>query len=117
MPLVRDAALSAALLPADLQAGHRLAAEFLRRTDETDAIAIAEHSGRGGDLPAAAEWLARAARRPSISGDLRRPSPAFGGAMAHEKDEQAQQYLRSWSWTRSAGRAVCISWRAVPASD
>ena len=91
--LVRDAAYQL-LLPADLQAGHRLAAEFLRRTDETDAIAIAEHLERGGDLPAAAEWLARAAVQALDSGDFATALTRIRRAMAHEKDEQAQQYLK-----------------------
>ncbi|HNN93245.1 MAG TPA: hypothetical protein PKI03_13290 [Pseudomonadota bacterium] len=91
--LVRDAAYQL-LLPADLQAGHRLAAEFLRHTDETDAIAIAEHLERGGDLPAAAEWLARAAVQALDSGDFATALARIRRAMAHEKDDLARQHLK-----------------------
>jgi tetratricopeptide (TPR) repeat protein len=58
--LVRDAAY-AMLTDSDRTLGHRLAAEWLERAGETDAMVLAEHYERGGDKTRALERYLRAA--------------------------------------------------------
>ncbi len=58
--LVREAAY-AMLTEEDRALGHRLAADWLERAGETDAMTLAEHHERGGDGLGAASWYRRAA--------------------------------------------------------
>ncbi|MDI3283008.1 protein kinase [Polyangium sp. 15x6] len=58
--LVREAAY-ATLTDADRMLGHRLAAAWLESVGETEAMVLAQHHERGGDLIRAASWYARAA--------------------------------------------------------
>jgi tetratricopeptide (TPR) repeat protein len=91
--LVRDAAYQL-LTAADLQAGHRLAAEFLVRADESDAIVIAEHLERGDDRPAASLWLQRAAVQALDAGDFATALSRVGRAMSYAQDDEARQALK-----------------------
>ncbi len=61
----------ASLTPEDRELGHRLAARWLERAGEHDAMAIAEHHDRGGDAEAAALWLGRAAAQSLAASDVR----------------------------------------------
>ena len=58
--LVREAAY-ATLTDADRMLGHRLAAAWLESVGETEAMVLAQHYERGGDLLRAATWYGRAA--------------------------------------------------------
>ncbi|NUP07597.1 MAG: protein kinase [Polyangiaceae bacterium] len=58
--LVRDAAY-AMLTDRDRSAGHRLAAEWLERAGEREAVVMAEHLQRGGSGGAASQWFGAAA--------------------------------------------------------
>jgi len=65
--LVRDAAY-AMLTSRDRTLGHRLAGDWLAKIGEHDAIALAEHFGRGDDPSRAVEWYRRAAEQ-ALEGD------------------------------------------------
>lgn len=91
--LVRDAAYQL-LTAADLQAGHRLAAEFLVRADESDAIVIAEHLERGDDRPAASLWLQRAAVQALDAGDFATALSRVRRAMSYAHDDEARQAMK-----------------------
>jgi hypothetical protein len=67
--LLREAAY-AALTEPDRVLGHRLAAEWLRRAGENDAMVLAEQFERGGELAEAARWFRRAAEQALEGGDL-----------------------------------------------
>jgi len=67
--LVRDAAY-ASLTDADRALGHRLAAEFLERAGERDAVALAEHFERGGEAVRASGMWRRAAAQALEGNDL-----------------------------------------------
>lgn len=67
--LFRDAAY-AALTNEDRELGHRLAASWLERAGESDALALAEHFERGGLPERAAEWYLRGTRQALEGGDL-----------------------------------------------
>src|SRR6185503_7863649 len=68
--LVREAAYR--MLPDDDRArSHRLAARWLERAGERDALVCAEHLERGGDLAAAVGWYARAAQQALEASDLK----------------------------------------------
>lgn len=67
--LMRDAAY-AALTDEDRELGHRLAALWLERTGESDALALAEHFERGGLRERAAHWYLRRSRQALEGGDL-----------------------------------------------
>jgi tetratricopeptide (TPR) repeat protein len=58
--LIHEAAY-AMLTEADRTLGHRLAAEWLERRGEADALLLAEHFERGGELLRAVAWFRRAA--------------------------------------------------------
>jgi tetratricopeptide (TPR) repeat protein len=60
--LVRDAAYTT-LTENDRQLGHRLAGDWLERAGESDAITLAEHFERGGDLARSVRWFQRAAEQ------------------------------------------------------
>jgi len=66
--LVREAAY-AMLTEADRALGHRLAAEWLERAGERDAMTLAEHLERGGDGKGAASWYRRAAMDAALGHD------------------------------------------------
>ncbi len=73
--LVREAAY-AMLTDSDRRLGHALAASWLERVGEGDAMVLAEHRERGGDRAAAVGWyLKAAAARAVAAGD-------FTGAIA-----------------------------------
>jgi eukaryotic-like serine/threonine-protein kinase len=57
--LVREAAYGM-LTDGDRMLGHRLAAAWLESVGETEAMVLAQHYERGGDLHRAAQWFARA---------------------------------------------------------
>jgi len=63
-------AARAALTDSDQTLGHRLAAEWLERAGEEDAIVLAEHFERGAAPQSAAAWWARAADRALAGNDL-----------------------------------------------
>ncbi|HMJ14236.1 MAG TPA: protein kinase [Polyangiaceae bacterium] len=67
--LVREAAY-ATLTEGDRVLAHRLAADWLERAGETEAIVVAEHCKRGGDLTRAVRWYQRAAEQALESNDL-----------------------------------------------
>jgi eukaryotic-like serine/threonine-protein kinase len=67
--LVVEAA-SAMLTEADRVLGHRLAAAWLERTGELDAMVLAEHYDRGGEPPSAVRWYRRAAEQALEGNDL-----------------------------------------------
>ncbi len=58
--LVREAAYSL-LTDGDRMLGHRLAAAWLEAAGETEAMVLAQHYERGGDLHRAAKWFVQAA--------------------------------------------------------
>jgi serine/threonine protein kinase/tetratricopeptide (TPR) repeat protein len=60
--LVCDAAFGL-LAEADGRSGHRAAAEWLETKGETDAVVLARHAERGGDLARAVDHYARAAEQ------------------------------------------------------
>ncbi|HEY8946949.1 MAG TPA: serine/threonine-protein kinase PknK, partial [Polyangiaceae bacterium] len=72
--LFRDAAY-AALTDDDRELGHRLAANWLERAGESDALVLAEHFERGSLQERAVEWYLRGTRQALEGGDLQ-------GAMA-----------------------------------
>jgi tetratricopeptide (TPR) repeat protein len=67
--LLRDAAY-AMLTEADRRAGHRLAADWLERAGERDALLLADHHERAGNSERAASFLAQAALAALDGGDL-----------------------------------------------
>ncbi|HMJ13692.1 MAG TPA: tetratricopeptide repeat protein, partial [Polyangiaceae bacterium] len=67
--LIRDAAY-ATLTDEDRVLGHRLAAEWLQRAGERDAVALAEHFQRGGDASRALLCYERAAEQAFGGDDL-----------------------------------------------
>jgi tetratricopeptide (TPR) repeat protein len=67
--LVREAAY-ATFTEGDRVLAHRLAADWLERAGETEAIVVAEHCKRGGDLTRAVRWYQRAAEQALESNDL-----------------------------------------------
>ncbi len=86
--LFRDAAY-AALTDEDRELGHRLAAEFLKRAGESDALVLAEHFERGGRPEAAVEWYLRASQQALEGGDwqnaLLRAARGFDGGATREQ--------------------------------
>jgi predicted Ser/Thr protein kinase len=72
--LVREAAY-AMLTDRDKQLGHRLAARWLERAGETNAVVMAEHLERGGNPARSADWYTRAAEQALAAND-------FSGAIA-----------------------------------
>ena len=75
--LLRDAAY-AMLTEGDRALGHLLAAEFIERSGERDAIVLVEHFERGGDLARAAGFCRAAAAEALEANDL-------GGAVARAR--------------------------------
>jgi hypothetical protein len=67
--LVRDAAY-AMLTDADRELGHRLAAQWLERVGEPEALVLAEHFERGGERTRAVGWWRRAAEQALGGNDL-----------------------------------------------
>jgi len=67
--LLREAAY-AMLTDDDRRLGHRLAAEWLEKSGETDAMTIGEHHERGGQLGRAIGWYVRAAKQALDGTDL-----------------------------------------------
>lgn len=72
---VRETAYSM-LTEEDLRLGHRLAADWLERAGEREALLLAEHWYRGGELARAAPLYRRAAEQAIEGND-------FGRALAH----------------------------------
>jgi eukaryotic-like serine/threonine-protein kinase len=67
--LLRDAAY-AMLTEGDRALGHLLAAEFLEKAPDRDAIVLVEHFERGGDRARAASWCREAAAQALEANDL-----------------------------------------------
>ncbi|HVK63249.1 MAG TPA: protein kinase [Polyangium sp.] len=67
--LVREAAY-AMLSPEDLTRGHKLAAEWLGTSGETDAALVATHFERGGEPELAMGWWLRAAEQALVGNDF-----------------------------------------------
>jgi serine/threonine protein kinase/tetratricopeptide (TPR) repeat protein len=67
--IVRDAA-HAMLTPHDAALGHRIAAEWLEREGERDAMVLAEHYERGGSPERALPWWRRASKQAFDGNDL-----------------------------------------------
>ncbi|APR74982.1 Adenylate cyclase [Minicystis rosea] len=67
--LFREAAY-AALTPADRALGHRIAAAWLSEAGERDAVILAEHHERGGELGKAAHWYRHAAEQALEASDV-----------------------------------------------
>ncbi|MDI1447069.1 serine/threonine-protein kinase [Polyangium sp. 6x1] len=67
--LVREAAY-AMLSPEDLGRGHKLAAEWLGASGETDAALVATHFERGGEPELAIRWWLRAAEQALVGNDF-----------------------------------------------
>jgi tetratricopeptide (TPR) repeat protein len=67
--LLQDAA-NAALTDGDRRAGHLAAASWLLGAGEHDALVLAEHYERGGDVAQAVDWYQRATIRTTGAGDL-----------------------------------------------
>ena len=67
--MVREAAY-AMLTEEDRALGHRLAAEWLERSGQLDAMMLAEHYQRGADPARAAGWYLRAAEQALDADDL-----------------------------------------------
>jgi tetratricopeptide (TPR) repeat protein len=63
-------AVYATLTDEDLRHGHLLAAEWLEKKGERDAVSLAEHFERGGDPERAAHWYARAAAEADEGNDI-----------------------------------------------
>jgi tetratricopeptide (TPR) repeat protein len=86
--LVREASY-AMLTDDDRALGHRLAAEWLERAGETEAIVLAEHFERGGEPQRAVTWYQRAAEQALEGNDFdavvaRAERGALCGAAAHD---------------------------------
>jgi eukaryotic-like serine/threonine-protein kinase len=67
--LIHEAAYSM-LTEQDRALGHRLAAEWLSKAGEPDAVVLAEHFERGGEPLRAIEWYRRAAEQALEGNDL-----------------------------------------------
>ena len=67
--LLREAAY-AMVTDEDRTLGHALAAEWLSKAGEQDAVLLAQHYDRGGDKPRAAQEYARAAEQALAASDL-----------------------------------------------
>jgi eukaryotic-like serine/threonine-protein kinase len=108
--LVCDAALGL-LTEADGRSGHRAAAEWLEAKGETDAVVLARHVERGGDLERAIEHYARAAEQ-SLEGHdfesaLARASKAVAGgatgkALGRLRGVEAFVHYAKGDWNASA---------------
>jgi len=66
---LREAAY-AMLTPDDRTLGHQLAAKWLAKAGEREAMVIADHFERGGEPASAIEWYARAAEQALAGNDL-----------------------------------------------
>jgi len=68
--IVREAAYGM-LTDSDRRLGHRLAGEWLQYTGEREAMVLAEHFERGGELARAAQWFRPAVEQALAAGDFR----------------------------------------------
>jgi eukaryotic-like serine/threonine-protein kinase len=108
--LVCDAAFGL-LAEADGRSGHRAAAEWLEVKGETDAVVLARHAERGGDLARAVEHYARAAEQ-SLEGHdfdsaLARASKAVacgatGKALGRLRGVEGFAHCAKGDWEESA---------------
>ena len=90
--LLREAAY-AMLTDIDRSTGHRLAGEWLEAAGETDALAMADHFDRGGELQRAAPWLARASESAFDGGNVESASALADRGLACEPDAAARALL------------------------
>ncbi|MEM9492544.1 MAG: hypothetical protein AAGC55_25575, partial [Myxococcota bacterium] len=67
--LIREATYGT-LTDQDRALGHRLAGEWLEQCGETDAVVLAEHFEKGGELSKAASWYVRATQQALESDSL-----------------------------------------------
>jgi eukaryotic-like serine/threonine-protein kinase len=84
--LVREAAY-ATLTDDDRTLGHRLAAEWLERSGESEPVVLAEHFHRGSMPARAAGWYARAAERALEGDDVRAALERVEQALACDPSE------------------------------
>ena len=77
----------------DRQLGHRLAARYLQRAGERNAILIAEHLERGAHIGKSLVWYERAARQALRSDDLDKAVALIDRALAAAPDEQRRGRL------------------------
>jgi tetratricopeptide (TPR) repeat protein len=100
--LLREGAYSM-LTEADLVLGHRLAAEWLERHGERDAMVLAEHFERGGSPSRAAQFYGDAAAQALRAGDID-AAVASGerglacGAVAEVREHILATLCEAYSW-------------------
>lgn len=91
--LVRDAAY-AMLTERDRKTGHRLAAEWLARAGEGEALVLAEHFERGGHRERAAEHYRAAAEKALAGNDFAAAAAGAERAIACDPRSEALGLLR-----------------------
>jgi serine/threonine protein kinase/tetratricopeptide (TPR) repeat protein len=107
--LVRDAAYGL-LTDADRALGHCLAGAQLERMGETDAAVLAEHARRGGDLPMAIRFFARAAEQSLERNDLTEALARAARGVELGASGEALGFLRAVQSLASYGLAT---WEAA----
>lgn len=107
--LLRDAAY-ALLSEPDRALGHRLASQYLEQQGETDAMLLAEHAQRGGDVERAATLFARAAEqsfeRQDLHGVLKRSERGLScgatlSTLGQLRALQSAAYMWGEDWARA----------------
>jgi len=111
--ITRDAAY-ATLTDEDRVLGHKLAAAWLEAAGDTPPAALADHFERGGDLPRAATWHARAAEQSLDRNDFgaaiasaERAVAAGADAVGHLRRLQADAHF--WSGDFASAEAAGAS--------
>ncbi|MCA9596777.1 MAG: protein kinase [Myxococcales bacterium] len=92
--LIREAAY-AMLTDDDRVVGHRLAAEWLERQPNPDAIVLADHFEKGGDVAKAAAWYLRATESAFARNDLNGALAQATRGLAHATEPAVVGQLRS----------------------
>jgi tetratricopeptide (TPR) repeat protein len=90
---LREAAY-AMLTEEDLTTGHRLAAEWLERVGEKDALMLADHFVRGGERKRAAPWLLLAAQTAMDGGNLEAAMALASRGIACDPNDDHRGQLR-----------------------
>ena len=107
--LLRDASYTL-LSEADRTLGHRIASQYLEQQGESDAMLLAEHAQRGGDVERAATLFARAAEqsfeRQDLHGVLRRSERGLScgatlGTLGQLRALQSAAYMWGEEWDRA----------------
>lgn len=104
----------ASLPDGDRRRAHRVAGEKLARASDADALTVAQHFERGGDLDRASGWWARAAEAALHAGDFEAAAQRARRGAAHGVAEgptlarlfllEAEAHL--WRMEDDAGRAL-----------